>query len=69
MEWTEVLSNPLLQNLPFKIELNRFGTILISGNTANSPSLCRFLQNTVPARANQVEWLHGPYHHSRQCRL
>lgn len=30
MEWAEVLRNPLLQNLPFKIELNRFGTILMS---------------------------------------
>jgi Uma2 family endonuclease len=30
MEWAEVLSNPLLQNLPFKIELNRFGAILMS---------------------------------------
>jgi Uma2 family endonuclease len=30
MEWAEVLSNPFLQNLPFKIELNRFGTILMS---------------------------------------
>jgi len=24
MEWAEVVGNPLLQNLPFKIELNRF---------------------------------------------
>jgi len=30
MDWAEVLSNPFLQNLPFKIELNRFGTILMS---------------------------------------
>ena len=30
MEWAEVISNPLLQNLPFKIELNRFGKILMS---------------------------------------
>ncbi|XOF34925.1 MAG: Uma2 family endonuclease [Candidatus Electrothrix sp. YB6] len=30
MEWAEVINNPLLQNLPFKIELNRFGKILMS---------------------------------------
>ena len=30
MEWAEVVGNPLLQNLPFKIELNRFGKILMS---------------------------------------
>jgi Uma2 family endonuclease len=30
MTWEQVLSNPFLQNLPFKIELNRFGQILMS---------------------------------------
>jgi Uma2 family endonuclease len=30
MEWSEVLANPLFENLPFKIELNRFGQILMS---------------------------------------
>ena len=30
MEWSEVINNPLLQNLPFKIELNKFGQILMS---------------------------------------
>ena len=30
MEWAEVISNPLLRNLPFKIELNRFGKILMT---------------------------------------
>ena len=30
MEWAEVINNPLLQNLPFKIELNRFGKILMT---------------------------------------
>jgi Uma2 family endonuclease len=29
-KWHEVIENPLLQNLPFKIELNRFGQILMS---------------------------------------
>ncbi|WP_020560836.1 hypothetical protein [Thiofilum flexile] len=29
MEWSEVIDNPLLKNLPFKIELNRFGKLLI----------------------------------------
>jgi Uma2 family endonuclease len=30
MQWSEVLSTPYLQNLPFKIELNKFGQILMS---------------------------------------
>lgn len=30
MQWSEVISNPYLQNLPFKIELNRYGKIEMS---------------------------------------
>ena len=30
MQWSEVITNPLLQNLPFKIELNKFGKLLMS---------------------------------------
>ncbi|WP_298607342.1 Uma2 family endonuclease [uncultured Thiothrix sp.] len=30
MEWSEVIDNPLLKDLPFKIELNRFGKLLMS---------------------------------------
>lgn len=30
MQWSEVINNPLLQDLPFKIELNKFGNILMS---------------------------------------
>lgn len=30
MQWSEVLEIPYLQNLPFKIELNKFGQILMS---------------------------------------
>jgi len=30
MNWAAVLENPLLRDLPFKIELNRFGQILMS---------------------------------------
>lgn len=30
MEWAEVINNPLLKDLPFKIELNKFGKILMS---------------------------------------
>lgn len=30
MHWSEVLANPWLQNLPFKIELNRWGKIEMS---------------------------------------
>lgn len=30
VKWNELIENPLLQNLPYKIELNKFGTILMS---------------------------------------
>jgi Uma2 family endonuclease len=30
MQWSDVINNPLLQDLPFKIELNKFGNILMS---------------------------------------
>ena len=30
MEWSEVINDPILQDLPFKIELNKFGNILMS---------------------------------------
>lgn len=30
MEWSEVIDNPLLKNLPFKIELDKFGKLLMS---------------------------------------
>ena len=30
MQWSEVISNPQLQNLPFKIELNKFGQLVMS---------------------------------------
>ncbi|MEM7587481.1 MAG: Uma2 family endonuclease [Acidobacteriota bacterium] len=30
MTWASIIENPLLRNLPFKIELNKFGQILMS---------------------------------------
>ncbi len=30
MDWTSVISDPLLQNLPYKIELDKWGKILMS---------------------------------------
>lgn len=30
MEWAEVINNPFLKDLPFKIELNKWGKILMS---------------------------------------
>ena len=39
MEWAEVVDNPLLQDLPFKIELNKWGKILMSPANNNHGSL------------------------------
>ncbi|MBI5652715.1 MAG: Uma2 family endonuclease [Chloroflexi bacterium] len=33
MEWSRVINHPLLQNLPFKIEQNKFGQLLMSPAT------------------------------------
>lgn len=35
MEWTNVVENPLLKDLPFKIELNKWGKILMSPASNN----------------------------------
>jgi len=35
MEWQQVIENPFLQNLPFKIELNKWGNILMSPASNN----------------------------------
>ncbi|MDM8568470.1 Uma2 family endonuclease [Thiotrichales bacterium HSG1] len=35
MEWQQVIENPFLQNLPFKIELNKWGKILMSPASNN----------------------------------
>lgn len=35
MEWQAVIDNPLLQDLPFKIELNKWGKILMSPASNN----------------------------------
>ncbi|MFK5892079.1 MAG: Uma2 family endonuclease [Pseudomonadota bacterium] len=39
MNWDSVLQNPLLQNLPFKIELNKWGKILMSPASNNHGKL------------------------------
>ena len=39
MEWTEVMDNPFLKDLPFKIELNKWGKILMSPANNNHGSL------------------------------
>ena len=35
MEWIDVIQNPFLKNLPFKIELNKWGNILMSPASNN----------------------------------
>lgn len=39
MEWQQVIENPFLQNLPFKIELNKWGKILMSPASNNHGNL------------------------------
>lgn len=35
MEWANVINNPLFENLPFKIELNKWGKIVMSPASNN----------------------------------
>ena len=35
MEWLDVIEDPLLKDLPFKIELNKFGKLLLSPASNN----------------------------------
>jgi len=39
MNWDNIIHNPLLQNLPFKIELNKWGQILMSPASNNHGKL------------------------------
>lgn len=39
MEWADVINNPLLKDLPFKIELNKWGKILMSPASNNHGNL------------------------------
>ena len=40
-KWQEALQNPFLQNLPYKIESNKFGQLLMSPNP-NSKGILKF---------------------------
>jgi Uma2 family endonuclease len=52
MEWSDVINDPTLQNLPFKIELNKFGKLLMSPATNKhgmmQGKLSRLIGNKYP---------------------
>ena len=52
MEWSEVIANPILRELPFKIELNKFGKLLMSPASNHHASiqgrLAAILFNMLP---------------------
>ena len=52
MEWSEVIANPILRELPFKIELNKFGKLLMSPASNHHASiqgrLAAILFNKLP---------------------
>ena len=52
MEWAEVVDNPLLQDLPFKIELNKWGKILMSP-ASNNHGILQFDIGTIINRAKR----------------
>lgn len=51
MEWSNVIDNPLLRDLPFKIELNKWGKILMSPANNNHGRL----QYEVGARIDRYK--------------
>jgi Uma2 family endonuclease len=52
MQWSDVIKHPQLQNLPFKIELNKFGKVLMSPVSNHhgriQGRLSALLWNTLP---------------------
>ena len=55
MQWSDVISNPSLQNLPFKIELNRFGNILMSPASNQHGRMQMKIGNSLMNKAPQGE--------------
>ena len=47
MQWSEVIDNPYLKNLPFKIELNRYGKIEMSPASNKHGRLQVYLSNLL----------------------
>ena len=54
MNWDNVLHNPLLHNLPFKIELNKWGKILMSP-TSNAHGKLQFEIGTLINRKKSLD--------------
>jgi len=52
MEWAEVIENPFLKDLPFKIELNEWGKILMSP-ASNSHGMKQFDIGTMINRSKR----------------
>lgn len=57
MQWSEVLENPSLQNLPFKIELNRYGKIEMSPASNKHGRLQLFLGSALQRKLKRGEAL------------
>ena len=55
MEWAEVVDNPLLQDLPFKIELNKWGKILMSPASNNHGRLQFKIGNIIHSAKHNGE--------------
>ena len=59
MEWSDVINNPLLQDLPFKIELNKFGQILMSPASNRHGSLQYLVGEKIKRRKRGGEIIIG----------
>jgi Uma2 family endonuclease len=55
MQWSEVIASPYLQNLPFKIELNRYGKIEMSPASNQHGRLQLFLGSLLERKLKKGE--------------
>lgn len=54
MQWSEVVDNPYFENLPFKIELNRYGKIEMTPCLLEAGSFAVKVQLYLQAGAKEV---------------
>jgi hypothetical protein len=55
MQWSEVIDNPYFKNLPFKIELNRYGKVEMTPASNKHDRLQSLIGALLDGKLNQDE--------------
>jgi hypothetical protein len=55
MQWSEVIDSPYFKNLPFKIELNRYGKIEMTPPPINTAVYNSILAHYLSANSKKVK--------------